>query len=329
MARSVLINAQFDATVLSMKATIETQQLSIFAAVVRYGGFTAAARMLDTDKGYVSRTIARLEDQMGVRLLDRSTRRVSPTAAGTEFFETCTAVLSTLAEAEAAARSRDAQPTGVLRVSLAPEFGRQRANAWFAELLKTYPNLDLDVRYTNSVPGLDEGMIDVAVRLGRIEESSKIITRVGSIHYGLYAAPGYLTGRPRVRVPADLQQHQLLVFQPRGVTEATNPRTGSGLEARWRFERDGSVAEVQAQARYRANNVFATRQMCAAGLGVAVLPVEVAELVEPPATEKVALKRLLPDWGLESTPVNFEFFPAGKADPRIRALIQIARRKPV
>ncbi len=308
-----------------MPTTIETQQLALFVTVVQRGGFTAAAQHLDTDKGYVSRSISRIEDRLGVKLLNRTTRKVVPTAAGLAFYDRAVRLLREVDELENEVRASAAEPSGTFRITVAPEYGRQRANLWFQELLKQYPNLNLEIAYVNRpVDLLSEGM-DLAIRLGTTGPPEMLTTKLGHLRYGVYAAPSYLKDRPEIRSIDDLRNLELILFQPQGE---------KGIEASWskrnqyaslKFWREKESSEVSMLARFRSNNVFATRQMCIAGHGVCVIPTEVAELIEPPATTKPELVRLLPDWRIEEASVNLVYPASGKTDPRVQSLIKIAR----
>ena len=308
-----------------MKTTIDPQQLALFVAVVEKGGFTAAAQHLNTDKGYVSRSVSRIEDQLGVPLLNRTTRSVTTTQAGMVLHEQAIRVLHALNEVENEVRSAAQEPSGTFRITTAPEFGRQRANAWFQELLRRHPGLSIDVVYVNHPVDLLADRIDVAIRLGGNGPPELITTKVGTIHYGIYAAPSYLADRPEITNERDLEKHDLIVFSPQGEKGIEASWSGRKQYATIKLWKEDELHEVGMFTRFRSNNVFATRQMCAAGFGIAIIPIEVAELVEPPALEKLDLVRLLPGCAIEETSINLIYPPSSRNDPRVRSLIEVAR----
>ncbi len=308
-----------------MQTTIETQQLALFVTVVQQGGFTAAAQHLDTDKGYVSRSISRIEDRLGVKLLNRTTRQVVPTAAGLAFYDRAVRLLRDVDELENEVRASAVEPSGTFRITVAPEYGRQRANLWFQELLKQHPNLNLEIAYVNRpVDVLSEGM-DLAIRLGATGAPELITTKLGLLRYGVYAAPSYLDGKSEIKSVEDLGNFELILFQPQGEKGIEASWSGRNQYATLNFRNGDQRSDVSMLARFRSNNVFATRQMCIAGHGICVIPIEVAELVEPPATSQPDLVRLLPDWSIEEASVNLVYPASGKTDPRVQSLIKIAR----
>ncbi|MCL6283820.1 LysR family transcriptional regulator [Ruegeria sp. 2012CJ41-6] len=314
------------ATLLPMKTTIETQQMRVFVAVLQRGGFTAAAKVLDTDKGYVSRSVSRMEDQLGVALLNRTTRQITPTAAGSAFYEKAVSILSSVAEAETDARAMSNETFGNFRISVAPEFGRMRANKWFQKMLELYPKVNLEIVYENQSVDLFREGVDLAIRIGDRASSGLVSETVGLIEYGVYASPGYLEPTSRILTPEDLKEHDLISFRPREDAKILPSWSNLTPTANWRFHKDAETREIEKTTRFQSNNVFATRQMCMAGLGVAVLPIDVAELIEPPGTSKPELIRLLPDWSVEPTLVNFLFPKSGMKDPKIRNLMAIAKQ---
>lgn len=309
-----------------MKTSIEVQQLILLISVVQRGGFTAAAKHLGTDKGYVSRSVSRMEDRLGITLLNRTTRKVTPTSVGQAFYERALSILRDLDNVEKDFRATANEPAGQFRITTAPEFGRMEANKWFQILLQKHPKLNLEVFYVNQPVDIYQERIDVAIRLGRTGPSELITTKLGSLNYGIYASQRYLKGFCRIENIKDLEDKDLIMFQPQGTR---------GLEATWSnqkqhvkmmFWQGSKSTEIRMPVRFRSNNVFATRQMCLADKGICVIPCAAADLIELPATSTPGLVRLLPDWSIEPTAVNLVYPPSGKTDPRMRSLIEIARK---
>lgn len=135
-------------------ATMDVDQLAAFVAVVRAGSFTAAAKKLGTQKAHVSRTISRLEKQMGVRLLQRSTRSLAVTEIGRELYERATSILAAIEDTAATIQKAQDEPQGVLKLTCGAEFGVLVVNGWIVEYLQTYPRVQVDVESTNRVVDL-------------------------------------------------------------------------------------------------------------------------------------------------------------------------------
>lgn len=177
----------------------ELLDMQIFAAVAREGGFTAAARKLGLSKQAVSERVARLERELGVRLLERTTRHVHPTDAGVTFAARCAAIATQVTEAEREAQAASVAATGTLRISAPVVFGRHVLVPILSELLARNPALRVEAILTDRfVHLLDEG-IDAAIRVGPLEDSTLRAKRLGSVRARVVASPEYLArfGRPR------------------------------------------------------------------------------------------------------------------------------------
>ncbi|MEM9151350.1 MAG: LysR family transcriptional regulator, partial [Cyanobacteria bacterium P01_F01_bin.3] len=199
-----------------MKSTINLESLEIFRAVVDAGSFTAAGEVLDKDKAHVSRVVSRLEKRLGVELLKRSTRRLSITEVGRDFYERACGILMALEETEASIARVQGEPRGVLRITAGAEFGPMRVNHWIAEYLKRYPHVRVEADFSDRIVDVIHEGIDVAIRVGPLVDSELSVRPLGEIRYGLYASPAYVHARGKPQSLQALSQHSLIMFSPRG-----------------------------------------------------------------------------------------------------------------
>lgn len=173
----------------------------LFATVVREGSFTRAAQQLGVTKQTVSERIARLEERLGVRLLERTTRRLRPTEPGTLYYERCSAIAVQIDEANAEVRRRQAEPVGSLRVSAPVLYGRRYLAPVVAEFLCAHPKTRVELLLADRRVDLIEEGFDVAIRIGTMDDSSLTARKLGEGHVYCVASPGFLAehGRPTLR----------------------------------------------------------------------------------------------------------------------------------
>ena len=234
--------------------------LQAFVRVAETGSFSEAARRLGLSKSMVSRQVSALEADLGVRLLHRTTRSLSPTEAGRAYLERCQRILADLDEANLLVSRLQTVPRGSLRVTAPLSFGIGHLAVALPGFLERYPEIELDMNMTDRhVDLVDEGW-DVAVRIGRLADSSLIARRLAPIRRVVCAAPAYLDRCGVPRVPADLAGHDCLSHS------AVNPWE-------WRFTApDGQMLPVEIRGRFHADNGDVLRVMALAGQGLAFLP---------------------------------------------------------
>ncbi|MDB4982345.1 MAG: transcriptional regulator, LysR family, partial [Myxococcales bacterium] len=196
-----------------MTATIDLNLVSTFVKVAETGGFTAAGRALGLPTSSVSRKVSALEGILEVRLIQRSTRKLVLTEAGRAYFERARASLAGLADATSAVADMSHEVAGPIRLTAAPDNAGILAG-FLAEFLAKYPKVRLDVMLTpRRVDLLAEG-VDLAVRGGRLGDSSLVVRRIGPADLGLYATPAYLRRAGTPRTLADLSRHRFVLFGP-------------------------------------------------------------------------------------------------------------------
>ncbi len=234
--------------------------MQTFAKVVELGSFAAAADKLDLARSVVTRQIAHLEHRYGVRLLNRTTRKLSLTDAGQAFYERVRPILAEVADLELALQAQGSTPSGRLRVSAPVSFGILHLGPAIAEYLQQYPEVTIDLDLNDRVVDLVEDGYDVAVRIGPLLDSSLVARPLAPQRLHVCASPGYIERHGAPRVPEDLKRHRCLHYA----------YASTGNE--WRFEKDGISHLVRVNAALRANNGDVLRTAALAGHGIILQP---------------------------------------------------------
>lgn len=240
---------------------MDVATLRTFIDVVRRGSFAAVARDRNVDPSAVSRAVATLEAHLGVRLFQRTTRRLAPTEAASAYFDRVAPMIDELERAALAAADSGDAPRGVLRITAPVTFAQVNLTPLLPEFARRYPALGFELVLTDRFLDLVEERIDVAVRLGRLADSSLVAHRLCEMVYAVCASPDYARREGWPKSPADLSRHECLRY----------PVQGYG--ARWRFRRgDEAPFEVPVRGRVVASNGVALRQCAVAGMGIIMLP---------------------------------------------------------
>lgn len=268
----------------------QLKRMAVLATVVDCGSFVAAARQLKTTTSAVSQQVRALERDMGVTLLHRSTRKMSLTPAGEHFHTGCAAMLAAARSAhDGLQRLRDA-PQGELRIAAPVGFARHIGPA-LAPLLAAHPELTLHLQVEDGFTDLVDARIDLAIRFGRLPDSTWVAQRIGTKSLGLYAAPAYLA---RCGVPATLDElsaHDWLLLQP---------GTGTSQTLKLTIDATTQPVHVPVRARASSNNQLSLQQLCEAGLGLAML--SGSDVGDPPPPDR--LLKLMPALRLPELPVH-------------------------
>lgn len=288
-----------------MAHEINLNRLAVFTALVRAGSFTAAAEQLGMTKAMVSQHVARLEQELGVTLLVRSTRRMSLTEAGVTFHADCVRIL---ADAEAAiervGESHD-MPRGTLRLTTSLDYGIAVVAPKLASFMRLYPAVQVDLVLSDHISDVIAERFDLAIRGGWLRDSSLRATRLGGFRQLLVASPTYLAEQGTPRRPEDLSTH-------RSIAMSALP-----TPLRWTFTAQGGTRRtVRMRQAAQANNAAAVRGLVLAGAGVAVLPDYLVE-EDIRASRLVALlaQYRLPEGGIHAV------YPGRKAPAKVRAFI--------
>jgi DNA-binding transcriptional LysR family regulator len=236
--------------------------MAVFVKAVDLGSFAAAAAALDLSGPMVGKHVRFLEERLGVRLLNRTTRRQSLTEFGRAYYERCRMVLAEAEAADALAADELSEPRGKLRVTMPVLFGRRCVAPILLKLVRQYPKLELDLSFNDRVIDLAEDGFDLAIRTGELEDRGGLIARsVARQRMIVCASPAYLEKHGRPQGIADLSRHQAIIY------------SRSGRIPPWLFPRDGQPpAEVTLATRLRLDDLDAIADAAAIGMGLAWLP---------------------------------------------------------
>ena len=277
--------------------------MEAFVRVVDAGSFSAAARQLRIGQPAVSKTIAQLEDRLGVRLLLRSTHRLTPTEAGRTFYERARRLIEEADEAELAARGAAARLSGRLRICGALTFARLHIIPRLPAFLAEHPDVDIDVILDDRRIDMIEAGVDLALRMGALDDSRLIARKIGQGPRRVIGTSAYFAAAGVPRIPADLADHQAVIHD----------QHGSG--ATWTFRRGSAERTVTVAGRLRVNAAEGVREGVLAGLGLAIA----SEWMFSPELASGAARSVMADWSLP--PVDlWAVFPTGRqASAKARA----------
>jgi DNA-binding transcriptional LysR family regulator len=279
--------------------------MQLFARVVESGSFTVAAGQTGMSRAMASKLVRGLEDGLGVRLLNRSTRRLSLTEPGERYYRRIGEVLLRLAEAEAEAAQLQIEPRGRLRVSAPISFSVFHLSPAVAEFKRRHPRVELQIDLSDDRVDLIDDRYDLAVRISRLADSSLVARKLAPCRMCLVAAPDYLARHGEPAEPADLAAHQCLRY-------TLTPRTDD-----WDFFRDDAETSVRVSSEVSVNSGDFIAAAAVAGLGIARLPT----FIVAEALRQGRLRRVLKDWQLPSLAI-YAVYPQTSALPaKTRSLI--------
>jgi len=287
----------------------DLNDILIFTRVVQTGSFTAAARALGMPKSSVSRKVSDLEDRLGARLLQRTTRQLGLTDAGRLYFDHAARIVAEIEEADQAIGQMQATPRGLLRVTAPLSFGI--LGPIVATFLSRYPEAQIDMVCTDRRVDLVEERFDVAIRAGRLDDSTLVARKLGMIRRVLVAAPAYLRRHGRPRAPADLVEHACLSFGAGQTPDLWNLRAGDRAE------------EVRVSPRLSVNDLELLVEVARAGIGIALI----AEFICGDDLRAGRLRRLLPDWCSTEEPVHVVYPTARHLSPKVAAFVDLLRER--
>ncbi|HEY9271462.1 LysR family transcriptional regulator, partial [Achromobacter sp.] len=236
--------------------------IEVFVQVVEAGSFALAAQRLDLTRSAVGKSVARLEARLSARLFHRTTRRQSLTEDGQAYYGRCVRALAELQAAEAELDSGRREPQGRLRVSAPLVFGRQCIAPVLREMALQYPQLQLDISFTDRIVDLIEEGYDLAIRVGDLPDSASLAARrLGTQMMGITASPAYIQAHGRPASVGELAQHAGIIYAHNGVEKAWAVK-----------DEDGKVTQLRLRPRLRLNDLQAIADAALAGAGVAWLP---------------------------------------------------------
>lgn len=281
--------------------------MEVFVRIVETGSLTAAADALRKTVPSVVRTLAALESEVGVRLLNRTTRRSSLSDEGREYYERCRRVLAEVEAADAMLSSRRVEPKGRLRLTAPVMYGRMHVAPVVTDFIARYPGVEVELLLLDRVVDLVEEGIDAGVRIAHLPESSLVAVRVGETRRVVCAAPGYLKVAGQLSTPADLSAHRCVVF------------TGLTANSEWSFGGKPPV-RVPVHALLRSNQFDVAVDACLKGLGCGqFLCYQVEAFIDAGK-----LRRVLGEFEPPPVPIQVVYPHARLLSPNVRAFMDFA-----
>jgi DNA-binding transcriptional LysR family regulator len=281
-------------------------EMEAFATVVDQGGFTDAAKKMGISKSAVSKHVSSLEARLGARLLNRTTRRVSPTEIGLAYYDRARRVLSDAGKADALVASMQSAPTGLLRLSVATDFGVNHLSPILGDFLQKYPEITVNMVLNNRYVELISEGFDMAIRMGDLEDSSLRARKLTETQMRMIAAPSYFEKHGRPERLDDLNAHKLLHY--------SNQASGNA----WKITApSGEERQIRSAGWLSVNDEQSLLNACIAGLGIAYLP----SFLYANAMEQGQVVDVMPDLPVESTGIYAVYPPGRFTQPKVRAFI--------
>lgn len=283
----------------------ETQELIAFHSVVKHSSFAKAADELSLSPSGVSRIVTRLEERLGVRLVQRTTRSLSLTEAGAAFYARASQILADLADAEAEAQKSTAHPRGNLRLTAPMPFGERYVTPLLEDILTKFPELSIDLVLTNRlVDIIDEG-VDLAIRIGALSDSRLIARRLCTNQRVLVASPSYIARRGTPAAPEDLAEHECIIY------------SGFQRPREWKLIGPDGPTNAAVSGRVGCNTVNVLIQLALKGHGITLGPTLYVH------RELIAgdLVRVLPEYQFEETGIFAVYPSARQLSTKVRAVV--------
>ncbi|MGJ4940165.1 LysR family transcriptional regulator [Bradyrhizobium sp. HKCCYLS1011] len=278
--------------------------MEAFVTVAELNGFAPAARKLKLSPSAVTRLVAALEEHLGARLLQRTTRSVALTDAGTRYLERARRILADIEEAELAAEGERQKPSGRLVVSAPVGFGRLHVGPVVTAYLQRYPEVSGELRLEDRIINLVEDGVDLAVRVGHLPDSTLVARQVGEMRRIVVGAPAYLKAHGEPRSPDGLAAHQIIQFGP---------------ASDWRFVKDGHELRIATAPRFVTNNADVAVQYAEAGGGLTrVLAYQAAD-----AIRRGRLKIVLAKFEQPRLPIHIIYPTSRLLSAKVRAFVDL------
>lgn len=266
----------------------DLNEISVFARVAQQGSFSAAARSLGMPLSTVSRKVADLEEQLGVSLLQRTTRRLQLTRAGELYYRQCADLLQGFEDAESKITELHHQAEGKLRISVPLGMANADFSDFLSRFLEKYPKIELDLLITNRYVDLVAENVDLALRMGPLEDSSLIARRLGTTHHFLVASAAFVKKFGQPKEPEEIPQFRCLTY------------LGEGDHDTWCFSKGKAQKKIKVSGRIKASDMMALKELALRGHGIAHLP----ELYCTAEIREGAFRQLLPEWRSQAFPVH-------------------------
>lgn len=283
--------------------------ISIFVKVAESRSFTKAARRLGVTPSAASKVLARLEERLGVRLVNRTTRSVSLTADGDAFFERCRQILGELEDAETAVTGRGAKLQGRFRIQTPVAFGRKIVIPLLAQFVKDHKQIGVDVELSDRVPDLAEDGVDVAVHIGTVQNASVVVRELCNLRYVTVASPDYLAQYGEPTTPEDLQRHSCLAYYV--------PHTNRYRD--WHFDLEGRRHSKTVSGTLNINSAEGLLDAALAGAGIATISTFIAADAVKAGQLRIVLRRYVTD----GPAISIVYLSRRHLSMRVRAFVDL------
>ncbi|HAW46083.1 MAG TPA: LysR family transcriptional regulator [Roseovarius sp.] len=281
-------------------------EMEAFATVVDQGGFTDAARKMGISKSAVSKHVSSLEARLGARLLNRTTRRVSPTEIGLAYYDRALRVLNDAGEADALVSSMQSDPSGLLRISVATDFGVNHLSPVLGQFLEDFPDITVNMVLNNRYVELISEGFDMAVRIGDLEDSTLRARKLSETTRRMIASPAYFKKYGRPQKIDDLNEHKLLHY------------SSQGGNAVWKLTApSGEKRQVRTAGGLSVNDGQSLLNAAISGLGIAYLP----SFLYARALAEGQVEDAMPDLPMETQGIYAVYPPGRFTQPKVRAFI--------
>jgi DNA-binding transcriptional LysR family regulator len=280
---------------------MDLNDIVVFTKVVETKSFTGAADALGLPKSTVSRKLAQLEERLGVRLVQRTTRKLALTEIGEAYYERCSRIVADIAAAEQLVTDMQSTPRGRLRVTASVDFSTRFLGEIVAEFLAQHPEINVELEATDRVVDLIEDGFDLAVRFGQMPESTLIARKLCNLHLILCASPAYLARRGAPQTVEELDEHDHVLFTPMSRNQT------------WTLANGDASYEFGRPARLATNNYGAVVDVARAGGGIALI----SEFMVTEEIQNGQLVRVLPDWQTRPTDVHAVYPARQNVPPRL------------
>ena len=285
----------------------------VFLRVVEAGSLSAAARGMGVSTSAVSAALARLEDGLATRLVNRTTRRLSVTEEGREFYDRCKKIISDLEAAELTVSKAGRVPSGALKVGIPSALGRKWIVPRLAEFVDAFPSVELEIISTDFVPYTMDDGLDICVQIGELHDSSLAVRRLACSEYLVCASPDFLEKHGTPQSPADLAEYSCLMYR--------RPRNGRMWD--WRFNFGNGVEHVTVEPLLTMNSHEALVSGAEAGLGI----IQVADYYAHPSMERGHLVEILRDFKTEGHIISAVFSRQKPFPPKVRVFVDFLAKQ--
>jgi DNA-binding transcriptional LysR family regulator len=287
------------------RSSVDLLDVLAFVRVAETGAFARAAERMGMSKSILSRRVARLEQQLGAKLLTRSATGAQTTVIGDAYYARAANILADLEAAQEVVADAVTQIAGPIRLAGPLSFGTEHLAPALAEFAKLHPRVELDISFEDRTVDLVAGGFDLAVRLGSLEDSALIARKIAPMRRVVLASPSYFAERGRPQHPRDLNQHDLLIY------------ANAGRAEQWRFRTDKGWEQVRVRPRLRTDNGEMLLAAAVAGLGICILP----SFIAAPAIQSGAVEVILRDFPMGEGGVHVVMPPGRATTARVRALV--------